>query len=413
MADRQDDTREKEGQPHSRMRKWLWSWGVLVALLVAALGIAYYWFFMYGRVDTNDAYVKAHSAMISSRVWGTVVEVCVDNDDEVKEGQVLLRLDARDYQNAVDSAQAILNRRQADVDKAEVQAALTDSQTESQVRAASALLEKAKEEEQAATHQVQEMEKKRAAAQADYTYARDEYERYKELYGAKTVSQQAYDDARKNASVAEANLKALTAEIERAKASLLASQEQVKQAQANLEIAQSGRKQVQIQLHALESLKAQRDEAKASLEQAQLNLSYCTITAPLDGVIAQRDVQVGTRVQPGVPVMSVVPLSRIYAEANFKETELTHVRPGQPAAIKADIYPGRTWPGKVSGIRPGTGAAFSVLPPQNATGNWIKVVQRVPVTIEFDRPLPPDYPLRVGLSLTVTVDTRKRPSNAP
>ena len=413
MADRQDDTREKEGQPHSRMRKWLWSWGVLVALLVAALGIAYYWFFMYGRVDTNDAYVKAHSAMISSRVWGTVVEVCVDNDDEVKEGQVLLRLDARDYQNAVDSAQAILNRRQADVDKAEVQAALTDSQTESQVRAASALLEKAKEEEQAATHQVQEMEKKRAAAQADYTYARDEYERYKELYGAKTVSQQAYDDARKNASVAEANLKALTAEIERAKASLLASQEQVKQAQANLEIAQSGRKQVQIQLHALESLKAQRDEAKASLEQAQLNLSYCTITAPLDGVIAQRDVQVGTRVQPGVPVMSVVPLSRIYAEANFKETELTHVRPGQPAAIKADIYPGRTWSGKVSGIRPGTGAAFSVLPPQNATGNWIKVVQRVPVTIEFDRPLPPDYPLRVGLSLTVTVDTRKRPSNAP
>lgn len=413
MADRQDDTREKEGQPHSRMRKWLWSWGVLVALLVAALGIAYYWFFMYGRVDTNDAYVKAHSAMISSRVWGTVVEVCVDNDDEVKEGQVLLRLDARDYQNAVDGAQAILNRRQADVDKAEVQAALTDSQTESQVRAASALLEKAKEEEQAATHQVQEMEKKRAAAQADYTYARDEYERYKELYGAKTVSQQAYDDARKNASVAEANLKALTAEIERAKASLLASQEQVKQAQANLEIAQSGRKQVQIQLHALESLKAQRDEAKASLEQAQLNLSYCTITAPLDGVIAQRDVQVGTRVQPGVPVMSVVPLSRIYAEANFKETELTHVRPGQPAAIKADIYPGRTWSGKVSGIRPGTGAAFSVLPPQNATGNWIKVVQRVPVTIEFDRPLPPDYPLRVGLSLTVTVDTRKRPSNAP
>ena len=120
MADRQDDTREKEGQPHSRMRKWLWSWGVLVALLVAALGIAYYWFFMYGRVDTNDAYVKAHSAMISSRVWGTVVEVCVDNDDEVKEGQVLLRLDARDYQNAVDGAQAILNRRQADVDKAEV-----------------------------------------------------------------------------------------------------------------------------------------------------------------------------------------------------------------------------------------------------------------------------------------------------
>jgi membrane fusion protein (multidrug efflux system) len=402
----------KEGQASHTVRKWLLKpWVVLLALLTAALVGAYWWFFMYGRVDTDDAYVKAHSAAISSRVWGTVIEVLVDNDDRVKEGQVLLRLDPKDYETAVDSAQALLNRREADLKKAEVQVALTDSQTESQVQAALALHGKAKEEEESTVHQVQELEKKQAASRADYTYARQEYERYKELYHSKTVSQQAYDDALKKYKVAEADLRAVEAEIEKVKASLLAGRQQVNQARANLDIAQSGRKQVQIELHSLESLKAQMDEAKASLEQAKLNLSYCTISAPLEGSIAQRNVQVGDRVQPGVPVMSVVPLDRIYAEANFKETDLTHVQPGQPAVIKADIYPGHTYSGKVSGIRPGTGAAFSVLPPQNATGNWIKVVQRVPVTIEFDRPLPQDYPLMVGLSLTVTVDTRNKPSN--
>jgi membrane fusion protein (multidrug efflux system) len=412
LENRQDDTKEKgsqEGRPSQSIRKRLLRpWVILLAVLAVALGGAYWWFFLYGRVDTDDAYVRAHSASISSRIWGTVVEVRADNDDRVKAGQVLIRLDPEDYQVAVDSSQALLNRRDADVKKAEVQIALTDSQTESQVRASTAQLERAKEEEKAMVKQVQELEKKQAASQADYTYAHQEYERYKELYDARTVSRQAYDDVLKSFRVAEANLKAVEAEVEGARSSLLADQQQVNQAEANLSIAQSGRKQVQIQFHALESLKAQRDEAKSSLDQAKLNLSYCTIEAPLDGSIAQRNVQVGDRLQPGVPVMSVVPLERIYAEANFKETQLTYVQPGQPARIKADIYPDHTYSGKVSGIRPGTGAAFSVLPPQNATGNWIKVVQRVPVTIEFDKPLAPDRPLMVGLSLTVTIDTRKK-----
>jgi len=412
LANPVHDMGEAEGQSRNTIRKWLWPWGALLASLAAVFAAGYWWLFMYGRVDTDDAYVKAHSAMISSRVSGTVIEVLVDNDDAVKEGQVLVQLDPKDYQTAVDGAQALLNQRDADVKKSAVHLALVDSQTQSQVEAAEALLQKAKEDERATAHQIQEMEKKQAAAQADYTYAQEEYDRYKELYRAKTVSQQAYDDARKNVKVAEANVKAVVAQIEGLKASLLAAEEQVNQAQANLEIAQSGRKQVQIEQHTLESLRAQRDEAQATLEQARLDLSYCTIKAPLDGSIAQRNVQVGDRVQPGVPFMSVVPLSRIYAEANFKETQLTHVRPGQPVVIKADIYPGVTYSGRVSGIRPGTGAFFSVLPPQNATGNWIKVVQRVPVTIEFEKPVPPEYPLRVGLSLTVTVDTRKKASGA-
>ncbi len=416
MAKRQDDKEEmgsKERYAPNPIRKWLWPWGVLFGMLALILGGAYWWAFMHGRVDTDDAYVKAHSASISSRIWGTVIEVGVDDDDSVKEGQVLIRLDPKDYQTAVDGAQALLNRREADVAKSEVHLALIDNQTEAQVRAALALLQKAKEEEKATVDQIKELGKKQAASQADLTYARRQYDRIKDLYHTKSVSHEAYDATLKDFQVAKANLRSVVAEIEGLKASLLAAQQQVNQAQANVEIAQSGRKQVQIEQHNLDSLKAQRDEARASLEQARLDLSYCTIRAPLDGSIAQRNVQVGDRLQPGVPVMSVVPLERIYAEANFKETQLTHVRPGQPALIKADIYPGVTFPGRVSGIRPGTGAAFAVLPPQNATGNWIKVVQRVPVTIEFDRPLPPDHPLRIGLSLTVTVDTRKKQPSMP
>jgi len=415
LVKRQDDKAESGSEEKGRhpIKKWLWPWGVLVALVVAILACAYYWVYMYGRVDTDDAYVRAHSASISSRIWGTVVEVLVDNDDTVKGGQVLIRLDQKDYQVSLDSAKAILAQNDAEVKKAEVHLALIDSQTESQVQAAQALLEKAKEDEEAAVQQIQELEKKQAASEADLDYARHEYERYQKLYHANTVSQKDYDDRVKNFKVAEANEKAVLAEIQGRKASLLAAQQQVNQAKANLDISQSGRKQVQIEFHSLESLRAQRDKAQSSVEQAKLNLSYCTIVASIDGSIAQRNVQVGDRVQPGVPFMSVVPLDHIYVEANFKETQLTHVRPGQPATVKADIYPDLTYSGRVSGIRPGTGAAFSVLPPQNATGNWIKVVQRVPVTVELDRPLPQDYPLRVGLSLTVTVDTREGHASTP
>ena len=416
MAARQNHTNDQNPQEEASrhpFRILLRPWVLFLVVLAAVLGGAYWWFFMHGRVSTDDAYVKAHSADISSRIWGTVIEVCVDDDDRVKEEQVLVRLDPRDYQTAVDSALALLNRREADVKRSEIRVDLIDSETQSRIAAAQAQVKKAKQEKEAKGDQIQEMHKKEAAAQADLTYARRENERYKELYQRRSVAKEAYDDVLKKFRVADARVREVVAEIESLNASLLALKQQENQASADLDIARSARKQVQIEMQNLESLKALRDEAHASLDQARLNLSYGTIKAPLDGSIAQRNVQVGDRIQPGVPIMKVVPLARIYVEANFKETDLTHVRPGQPVTIEADIYPDHTYSGRVSGIRPGTGAAFSLLPPQNATGNWIKVVQRVPVTIELDRPLPETYPLKVGLSLTVTIDTRKQPSKRP
>jgi membrane fusion protein (multidrug efflux system) len=182
----------------------------------------------------------------------------------------------------------------------------------------------------------------------------------------------------------------------------------VEQAQAQLQASLSQRKQVEVLAHKLAALQGERQEAEAKLQAAQLNLSYCTIPAPIAGYLAQKNVQVGDRVQTGQPLMAVVPLREVYVEANLKETQLKNVRLGQPVTIKADVYPAYTYYGKVDGIRAGTGASFSLLPPENATGNWIKVVQRVPVKISLDEPPPAEYPLRIGFSLQVTISTRNR-----
>jgi membrane fusion protein (multidrug efflux system) len=149
-------------------------------------------------------------------------------------------------------------------------------------------------------------------------------------------------------------------------------------------------------------------QAEAAVHEAQLNLSYCTLVSPIDGMVSRKALEVGQRVQPGQPLMAVVPLDRVYIEANYKETQLNDVRVGQPAEIKADIYPGVVYRGKVDSLSAGTGAAFSLLPPENATGNWVKVVQRLPVKIILDEPPPADRPLRIGLSVEVTIDTRDR-----
>ncbi len=162
------------------------------------------------------------------------------------------------------------------------------------------------------------------------------------------------------------------------------------------------------------NLNAPRDEhaivqqALAAVREAELNLSYCTITAPINGWVSQRAVDVGQHVQPGQELMAVVPLQAVYIEANYKETELTGVRVGQPVEIQADIYPGHVFRGRVDSLSAGTGAVFSLLPPENATGNWVKVTQRVPVKIALDQPFPPNLPLRVGLSVVVTIDTTSK-----
>jgi membrane fusion protein (multidrug efflux system) len=386
--------------------------GILAVILLAAAGASYWWFFKYNRVSTEDAYCKADSAQISSRVPGTVQRVLVDDDYFVQAGQTLIKLDPAVYKTLVRKAESRLAQAEADVAALAVSISQADFQTTAQVEKAEAALKAAHDKYQATQHQLSELDSKRAAALAEFTLAEKEFKRIEQLFQSAAVSAERRDEAHAKFKQTQADLNAVTARIASQNASLEGINQKIKEAEAQLKSARAGLLKIDNLHHQLASLKAQCDRYRADLDEAELNLSYCTIMAPIAGFVAQKSIQVGDRVQPGLVLMAVVPLQDIYVEANFKETDLTHVRLDQPAVIKADIYPDYTYHGKVVGIRAGTGAAFSLLPPENATGNWIKIVQRVPVKIAFDAPPPPRYPLRVGLSLTVTINTSDRSGKA-
>jgi len=407
MDDRESRKPDEKNHQNRVSRKGL----ALILVLVmagAACGVGYWWFFLRDRVTTDDAYVLADSARISARVPGTVLRVLVENDHPVEVGQVLLELDPRDYQVALDRSQAVLGKGEAEVLGAEAFLSMTDRQTAAQVTAARTVPPETLDKRNELRHRLDELGKRRVAAQADLQEAQRDFARFDALYQTKSVPERQRDQALTSLQKAKAQIEGIDAEMAAVRSSLEGIEKAVSRAQAQVQVAESDRTQVEVQGHRLVALRAQRDEARANWEAARLNLSYCTIPAPIAGFIAQKSVQVGDRVQTGQPVMAVVPLREVYVEANFKETQLEHVRLAQPVRIQTDIYPDDEFRGRVIGIRAGTGAAFSLLPPENATGNWIKVVQRIPVKIAFDGPLPPDRPLRLGSSLKVTIYTNDR-----
>ena len=380
-----------------------------LGIVVVAAAIALYWLLVLRyRVTTDDAYVHADSAQISSRVDGTVLEVMVDNDFPVERGQVLLQLDPRDFEVAVEQAQGVFARTQAEVRAMEISVSVTDIQTAAQLNKAEAAYQGAQDRKNEALHRLQQLRKQREGAYAEMTQTHRDYKRFEALFQSNVVPEERRDQANTAMVKARATVEATDAQIKALQASLQAIQQEVQQAQAQLKSAQAERQQVEVTKEKLAALRGQQQEAQSQLKAVQLDLSYTTVSAPISGYIAQKSIQVGDSVQKAQPLMAVVPLHDVYVEANFKESQLKNVRLGQPAIIEADIYPGYLYHGKVSGIRAGTGAAFSLLPPENATGNWIKVVQRVPVKIILAEPPPADHPLRLGLSLFVTISTRDR-----
>ena len=380
---------------------------VILLVLLIAVGI-YWWFFLRNYVSTDDAYAKADSAMISSRIHGTVIKVFVHDNYAVLTGQPLVELDPTDYKVAVDRAKAALDEVTAELKSAEILVPPVHISTSSNVVAAEASLSAAIDAVTQTRHTIVQLQESRAAAAAELVLAARDRKRFAALSatGAGTVrreqqAQTAYDTAK-------ARVNAVDAQIAAQKSALAAATQQVARLRAQLRVVESKRSDVAVQLHKVEALKAKRDLWKADLEAAKLHLSYCMIAAPIDGYVAEKSVQVGDRIQPGQALMAVVPLKEIYVDANYKETDLTDVHVGQPATITADIYPGHTYYGKVAGILAGTGAAFSLIPPENATGNWIKVVQRIPVRILLDKPPSPKYPLRVGASLEVYINIKNK-----
>ena len=378
------------------------------SLIALILGGAYWFFFKYNRVSTDNAYVMADSAMISSRIPGTIQDILVDNDTQVTPGQTLLSLDPKDYQLAVDEAQAMLTRTEAEMRATEASIFQSDIQTAAQEDSARSVIAETQDRVREGEHKLEALKQQRIAALADLTIARRDFERYDRLYKQQAIAQQQWDRAKTALDKTTAQLDAIDAETEAVRSSVEGARQAVKQSQSQLNVARGGRYSVTVLRQQFSALRAKRDEVFANLQAARLRLSYCTIAAPIGGYVAQKRIQKGDRIQPGQVLMAIVPLEGVYIEGNFKETQLTNVRIGQPVTIKADIYPGYTFHGKVAGIRAGTGAAFSLLPPENATGNWIKVVQRVPVKIRLDKIPPPDHPLRVGLSLVATIHTKDR-----
>ncbi len=331
---------------------WLRRVLLVVAILVVLAAISpaiHYYRYLVAHVSTDDAYVDGTVALVSARVTGTVSAVYVEDNWIVKQGDLLVTLDPRDFQVRVDQAEAQLARAKQTVDE-----------MIAQVHAAQAGV---------------------ALADSQARQARLDFGRAEQLRKAGVVSSEFYDQAVTVDRMGQAN------------AAL--AQHEVAQAQAAL----GG----EIEDHSRYDRPVVK-QAEAALEAARLDLAYTRITAPFDGIITHKSVHVGHRVQPGEPLMADVPTARLYVTANFKETQLTYVHVGQKASVEADIYPGVILPGHVDSISMGTGAAFSLLPPENATGNWVKVVQRVPVKVVLDQAPLQEYPLRLGLSVEVAID---------
>ncbi len=325
----------------------------LLLLAFIAAGV-YYWRHIHIFVSTEDAYVTGYVGVISARVPGRVARVLVDNNQEVSPGQVLVTLEPQDYETAVAQAQGRLGRLRQDLEQAYVRVATSRA--------------------------------KLAEAEANFKMAGTDKARYTALYERRTVPRQTLDNVDTRYRVNQALVSRFKQEQQEALAAIGGS--------------------TSIPLEAQPAIK----EAKARLEQARLNLEYTRITSQIHGYVTKRQVEVGNWVQPGQPLMMVVPLefNQLWIQANYKETELTHVYLGQPARVKVDTYPGIEFKGRVDSIMAGTGSAFSLLPPENATGNWVKVVQRIPVKITILPPFPDNRPLRIGMSTTVIIDTRQR-----
>jgi membrane fusion protein (multidrug efflux system) len=395
-------------------------WGFIGAAAVVAIAVISLILYYRNRVSTDDAQVDGHIVPVASKVYGNVAEVLVNDNQPVKAGQVLVRIDSRDYQAKLDQARAALALAESQVRAAQVGVPLTDETTQSGASAADAQLEVAQAEyeqarisyEKNSTAELAYARANVAARQASYDRAQADLERMKPLMAKAEISQQQFDAYLAAARVAESELKAAQERLaaaekgaEQARAAMVSAKARVDQARAGVEQARATRKQVAIRRADLQSASAAVSQARANLEAAELQMSYTSIVAPIDGVVTKKVVEVGQVVQPGQGLMVLVPLHDIWVTANFKETQLAKVRPGQKAEVDVDMY-GKTFTGHVDSIAGATGARLSLLPPENATGNFVKVVQRIPVKIILD-PIPPEKAvLRPGMNVDATIITK-------
>jgi membrane fusion protein (multidrug efflux system) len=389
-------------------------------VVVGLIGVGIWFYVTAGRETTDDAQVDAHVTQIAARVGGTVLRVLVEDNRKVEAGATLVELDPRDYQVAVDRARAALADVEAAAIAAQSEVPITSASAGSNLTTARGGVVQATSGVAAAEKQVEAAKARVATAQAklreqeaNTAKAVRDVDRLRGLLAKDEVSQQMFDAAQAAADAARAAADSARSQVVEAEAGVLVAQSQLEharagegQAQASLATARTAPQQIRQISARAQAAEAQVKQAKAALEQAELNLQYTAIKAPVGGIVSRKTVEVGQVVQPGQPLMAIIPLENVWITANFKETQLTSMRPGQHAVIKVDAYGGRTFSGHVDSIAAATGARFSMLPPENATGNFVKVVQRVPVKIVLDAGQDPEHVLRPGMSVVPTVYTR-------
>jgi membrane fusion protein (multidrug efflux system) len=388
-----------------------------VVLIAAIVGLFLYY---HNRESTDDAEIDGHITPIASKIYGRVASVLVNDNEAVKAGQTLVKIDPADNQAAVDQAKAALELAESearsagvDVPRTVANVASGNSSADAQLLGAQADAASAQASyEQAQTADLAFAQANVDKSKANAALAQADLARYKPLMERDEISKQQYDAAKANADATASALKADQEKLAQAqrnvevmKAQLDAAKARVLQARAGVEGARADDKQVGMRTADAQAKVAKVAQARAALDAAVLNLSYTNVVAPVDGVATHKQVEPGQIVQAGQGLLVVVPLQDVWVTANFKETQLKYMKPGQKAEVKVDTY-GKTFSGHVDSIAGATGGVLSLLPPENATGNYVKVVQRIPVKIVLD-PIPSDKAvLRPGMNVDATVITK-------
>jgi membrane fusion protein (multidrug efflux system) len=382
---------------------------VIAVLIFLAVGAALFYWHSTFTEDTDDAQVDGNLYQVSSRVTGQVIKVYVDDNQKVQQGQLLAEIDPKDYQVALEQAQANLASAQAAAIQANVNVPIIStnvstslSTTSSDVQGAQAAVAQAQKQQQAAEARVDQ-------AKANALKAKLDVERYTPLVQKDVISKQQFD-----AAVAQAA--GTSAAVIEAQSQVIGQQEAVREAQQKVaqarfsanESVKNGPQQVKVQEAKANAALAEVQQAQAKVDQARLNLSYTHITAPASGIVNKKNVQVGANLSIGQDLLTIIPLTDLWVTANFKETQIQHMHPGQDVAIEVDALGGRKFHGKVTQIGGATGSRLSLFPPENATGNYVKVVQRIPVRIDFTNLQKEngDYKLRPGFSVTPVVSVK-------
>jgi membrane fusion protein, multidrug efflux system len=399
---------------------FLW---VSVVLFVGLLGGLGWWLYSQGQEETDDAYVDGHITTISSRVAGTVTKVFVDDNQRVSVNQPLVKLDPRDYQVRVNQLKAALQQaqKQSGASKTKIgQSTLSaqgqQKQASGEVSSATASIDSNKAALLSALDAQRKAESRIVEEKAQLEYARSDFERYKLVYEQRAVTKQQYDRAKENIKVAEAQLEGARNDLQQTKSKVLQAEADVKNAEARelraqgqVTSAQATEQQTDIDTQQYQGQVASIQQSKSNLDEVLLQLSYTNINAPVPGKVGRKSVEVGQRVEVGQALMAIVQ-DNYWVTANFKETQLNKMKIGQEAEVQIDSFGGKKFLGHVDSFSPASGAKFSVLPPDNATGNFTKVVQRVPVKIVLDPQSVGDFGPRItpGMSCVATVFVKNK-----